>query len=224
MFDTVSFESYLQRRFRHSMGDGSEVVFESSNDVGLLHQYRLLQDNMLINMSGARVPAVRIAEDKIHIVAHRGRHCLGGLQIALKEPESKGFLPVERGGLNISALLKHLPVSSVRSAQISDIAVFPDNADEITEGLLQEALAELITAKVRFVFIVAPAGKARAYGTLASQAGFVTSFIKSSEIGNLDADSDVIQGLLVMDLAPAYKNKNNDKQYVINKEHIVYEN
>ncbi len=224
MFDTVSFESYLSRRFKRSMGDNSSVFYEMTHDVAQIHQYFLLLSNMFINLCSAFMPSIpRYEPDdrNVFVVARKGRQCLGGCRVTFREPEDRSLLPLEEEGELLSSLFRHLPVSSVRSAEVSNIAVFPDEAKSLVGGLMQEVLAVLVERKVRFAFINAPLNDIRAYKETTEACGFITSVVSHQAYSQFPLDSEVKHWLMVIDLSPAYKKNINIDQHVNSEESVI---
>jgi hypothetical protein len=228
MFDVVSFESYLQRRFTRSSANKETLICEPSDDVGLIHQYRLLQSELFISLSGGARPPIApddgYDDHSLFMVARKKKHCLGGCRITLKEPGDSTLLPLERAGFRLSSALRYLPLSSVRCAQISNMAAFPDRMNLISAALLGASLRQLVSHKVRFVFLTGASSQMREYAEAVNDSGFIATVAKIS--GGFLPGGDAMDEthLLVIDLASAYRNKNKEKQMVDDKDQILYQN
>ncbi len=224
MFDMVSFESYLGRRFRRSMGLDSKLTFEVTTDIAQIHQYTLLLSNMFINLCGGVLPPVprdEFDESSTFVVARKGRQCLGGCRVTFKEPGGNTPLPVEQDGGSLSSLLRHLPLASVRLAEVSNMRTMPDDTGVLQQGLLQTVLSALVQHKVRFAFISAPPGEVRAYKAQMETAGFISSVLNGDAAQTIKGQ-EARHDLLVIDLAAAYKI--NVKQGVNSERDLVLEN
>lgn len=120
----------LIRRFSKTPKEPEPIVYEFTDDKALLHQYFVLRERML--GTDRFLPKDTIPQD-IHdkisyiLVARRGKLCIGGARLTIRDGDEMFPLPMESDEFKLRELFPQLPLNKVRHAVGSKFAILEDH-------------------------------------------------------------------------------------------------
>jgi hypothetical protein len=169
-------------RYTRSFGANDPVIYEFTQDRALIHQYHRLQEAMYRRMYDApEFNAGMDVYDKLsHIlIARRGRLCLGGCRLTIREPDEMWGLPLEAEGFNLRQAFPEIPLHQARHGEISKFTVMEDCGDEdIFLGLCQLMYQKVINEKIHYLFVQSNYSLARNWRLIANRMGVKTTKIR----------------------------------------------
>lgn len=174
----------ILNRFFKPYGKGEPIVYEFTQDRGLLHQYYLLREAMYRRMFETDK---FVGEEDVHdklshiLVARRGRLCLGGCRLTVREPDEMWSLPMESDDFKLRSVFPDLALDRVRHGEISRFAVMEDcgSEAEIFSGLCEVMYEKVISLKVHYLFAKSTYTLARNWRLIANRFGARTTRICS---------------------------------------------
>lgn len=157
------------------------VVYEFTQDRGLLHQYYRLRQTMYRKMfDSENFDGGEDLHDKLsHIlIARRGNLCLGGCRLTIREHDEMWALPMECDQFKVRDQFSDLPLSDVRHAEISRFAIMEDSGDEdIFYGLCKVMYDKIIDSDIHYLFAKSTLTLARNWRLVANSFGVKTTRI-----------------------------------------------
>jgi hypothetical protein len=157
------------------------VIYEFTQDRGLLYQYYLLRQAMYRKMfSSDNFDGGEDLHDKLsHIlIARRGNLCLGGCRLTIREYDEMWALPMESEHFKVRELFPELPLGRVRHAEISRFAVMEDSGDkDIFYGLCKVMYDKVIDSNIHYLFAKSTLVLARNWRLVANSFGVKTTKI-----------------------------------------------
>jgi len=146
----------LIKRFTRNAKQPEPVVFEFTNDKGLLHQYYRLRDQMF---GGGRSFNENESQQDIHdkiseiLVARRGRLVIGACRLTVREGDETFMLPMEEDHFKLRELFPDLPLAKERHGVISKFAILEEhNARDILYGLCKIMYDKVIMSDIHYLF------------------------------------------------------------------------
>lgn len=171
----------ITNRVENPYSKNAPVVFEFTQDAGLLHQYYGLRQRMYRNIFGGDdAEGAEDMHDKLsHIlIARRGNLCLGGCRLTVREQDEMWSLPMESEQFKLREVFADLPLSRVRHGEVSRFAVMEDcGEDDIFEGLCKMVYAKVADSNIPYVFAKLTLPEARSWRTAANSFGVKTTRI-----------------------------------------------
>ena len=166
----------LLRRFAKSPRPPEPIIYEFTDDRALLHQYydnREIMYRKVFNTD--RFVGKEDFHDKIsHIlIARRGKLCVGGCRLTIRESDEKFMLPMENPEFNLIANFPNLPLHKMRHGEISRFAVLDSDVDKLA---IMRMLYQLISEKCQnsglgAVFYKAPLPMSRNWRKIGQSCG-----------------------------------------------------
>jgi hypothetical protein len=214
-------EEYLTRRFERPTRRTGEVVYELTSDAGYLHQYYRLREEMFINVWGLKQFSGH--EDAFDaksdiMIARIGNHCIGGCRLTFANPAKKLGLPMEKEDFTIGGHVK-LPLKDVTYVEISRMAILPEFQNSLVMlELSRQLLKRGAEKKARYAFTLAPVPLSRNYRKAASLFGLKWNIRYDIAVPDREEYEGIKMVLSVLDLAPTYRNKNQQPLMDINSD------
>jgi hypothetical protein len=151
----------LQRRVGRTPRVPEPVVYEFTTDLALLHQYFRIREIMYRKIHKTdKFVGKQDWHDKIgHIlIARRGRLCIGGCRLIMRDGEEDFLLPMEDSEFKVRDAFPHLPLTKLRHGEISRFAVLDDDEEymDIMLSLSRLIIEKCIVADLAYVFIKSP--------------------------------------------------------------------
>lgn len=174
-------QSTILNRLSRPSNQLEPVVYEFTQDRALLHQYYRLREIMYRKMFDTdQFSGDEDVHDKLsHIlIARRGRLCLGGCRLTIREGDEHWQLPMELKDFKLRELFPHIPLDSARHAEISRFAVMEDAGDEnILYGLCKVMYDKVVDSEISYLFVKSTYPLARNWRLIANQFGVRTTKI-----------------------------------------------
>jgi hypothetical protein len=153
--------SSLQRRFGKTPQRPEPIVYEFTEDRALLHQYYRIRETMYRKIHNTdKFMGKQDWHDKLgHIlIARRGKLCIGGCRLIVREGDEDFLLPMEDEHFNVRSAFPHLPLTKLRHGEISRFAVMDDddNQQEIMLALSQLIIDKCVNEELGYVFLKCP--------------------------------------------------------------------
>jgi hypothetical protein len=155
------FYSGLEKRFGRTPRPAAPVVYEFTEDRALLHQYYRIRETMYRKIHNTdKFVGKQDWHDKIaHIlIARRGKLCVGGCRLIVREGDEDFLLPMEDEGFGVRKAFPHLPLTQVRHGEISRFAVLDDDEShlEIMLALSQVIIDKCVSEDLAYIFLKCP--------------------------------------------------------------------
>lgn len=212
--EALNFTGVLQaietKREFNTYAKGEQVIYEFTEDPGLLHQYyRLREDRYNRTLKSEGYNWGEDFHDKLSyiLIARRNRLCLGGCRLTIREGDETWMLPVENSEFNLRNTFPDLLLDSVRHAEISRFVVMDDNGDEsnIFNGLCKAMYNKVITSDIRYLFAVSSYSLARNWRAVSNSFGVKnTRIIENIHPVEKALGDEVKWHLILSDLASFY--------------------
>jgi hypothetical protein len=167
-------------RYTKPYGGHEPIVYEFTQDRALIHQYHRLLEAMYSRIYAAQNFVADDVYDKLSyvLVARRGRLCLGGCRLTVREYDERWKLPLESEGFIMRDVFPELPLDSVRHGEISRFAIMEDAGDEdIFHGLCKVMYQKVIELQVHYLFAKSTYTLARNWRLIANSLGVKTTKI-----------------------------------------------
>ncbi|MEQ1704443.1 MAG: hypothetical protein ABL867_00550 [Rickettsiales bacterium] len=183
--ETLNFTGVLQaietKREFNTYAKGEQVIYEFTEDPGLLHQYYRLREDRYRRVFNLR--GFDGGEDKYdrlsHIlVARRGRLCLGGCRLTIREGDETWSLPTEVDEYIFRDLFPDWGLDKVRHAEISRFVVMEDSGEEdVTFGLCKAMYSKVTSSNIHYLFVSSTYSMARNWRMISNSFGVRTTKI-----------------------------------------------
>lgn len=197
-------EAILSSRFERTLRGGQKeaVVFESSDDIALVHQYRRLQGDIFSLAWGGHQENKEPLSAGHNIIARIGRFCVGGCRLDYKRPLASDFLPMEKEDFVLAGIFPDLPIASSLCAEISCLAILPEyQNDSVIMGLMRQVLRYGLRDEVRFIFSVSPVAIARDCREAAAMLGAEWKICKDVAAPDYDEFEGTKMAVSMLDLS-----------------------
>jgi hypothetical protein len=168
-------QSAIINRLSKPYGGNEPIIYEFTHDRALLHQYYRLRELMYRKVHHLdQFSAQEDVYDKLShvLIARRGRLCLGGCRLTIREPDEMWPLPAETETFSFRGAFPQLALEKESHAEISRFAVMEDSGDEnIFYGLCKVMFDKVIDSKIRYLFAKSPYTLARNWRLVAHKLG-----------------------------------------------------
>lgn len=170
-------ENALAERFSRDKASPftEEITYEFTDDRALLHQYYHLREVMYRRVLGLdNFDGGEDMYDKIsHIlIARRGKLCIGGCRITMREPDETFSLPMETNGFFLYDKIKDGSLS-YRHAETSRFAILSDRYEkDIMREMLRHMFDKLLEQEVKHLFIRSSYPMYRSWKLISTNIGF----------------------------------------------------
>lgn len=151
------FQDMLIRRFGKLPKQPEPTVYEFTDDKALLHQYFVLREKML--GTDKFLPKNTLPQD-IHdkisniLIARRGKLCIGGARLTIREGDETFPLPMETDEFKLRELFPHLPLDKVKHAVGSKFAILDNEKNhEILYALCKIMYEKVVAEGVEYYFV-----------------------------------------------------------------------
>lgn len=183
--ESLNFISALQviaiRREFNPGAKGEPVIYEFTDDQALLHQYyRLREDRYRKVFNLKDFNGGEDNYDKLsHIlVARRGRLCLGGCRLTIREGDETWRLPTEVDEYIFRDLFPELSLDKLRHGEISRFVVMEDSSEEdIVYGLSKVMYDKVTSSNIHYLFVSSTYSMARNWRMVSNSFGVKTTRI-----------------------------------------------
>jgi hypothetical protein len=145
------------KRFTKTPKPVEPVVYEFTDDKALLHQYFIMRERML--GTDKFLPKGVIPQD-IHdkishiLIARRGKLCIGGARLTVREGDETFPLPMESDEFKLREIFPNVPLDTEKHAVISKFAILDDQKNsEILYSLCKIMYEKILRDDVRFLFM-----------------------------------------------------------------------
>lgn len=169
------------RRSFNPYAKNEPVVYEFTDDPGLLHQYyRLREDRYrkVFNLNNFNGGADKYDKLSYILIARRGNLCLGGCRLTIREGEETWLLPTEVDEYIFRDLFPELSLDKVRHGEISRFVVMEDSGDEdITYGLSKAMYNKVTSSNIHYLFVSSTYSMARNWKMISNSFGVRTTRI-----------------------------------------------
>jgi|CXWL01.1.fsa_nt_gi hypothetical protein len=216
-YRSLNFLSTLQsiatKRSLNPYAKGEQVTYEFTEDPALLHQYyRIREVRYGETLKSENYNWGEDFHDKLsHIlIARRGKLCLGGCRLTIREGDEDWTLPVENDEFNLRKTFPNLHLDRVKHAEISRFVVMEDGGtanDDIFYGLCKAMYERVVSSDIHYLFAVSSYILARNWRAIANSFGVKTTKIVENIHPVEKALGDEVKWYLVLsDLTSFRKN------------------
>lgn len=165
--DTEFSEEFLARRYARLTGTPEKIVYDFTQDPGLLFQYYQLREEMFISVWGLKHfcgQKDQFDDTSEILIAHSKRQCVAGGRLTISAPAARQLMPMEKEGLDLVALFPDLKLNECSYGEFSRLSILPEYRGgavfpEIARRFIKRAIAE----GVQYAFNIAPQPLARSY-------------------------------------------------------------
>lgn len=172
-------EEYLARKFSRPAEE--KITFEVTQDRALLHQYYDIRERMYRKMFDSKdfVDEEDLYDKLGHIiVARRGKLCLGGCRLIIREGDEGFLLPLESQEFKLRNVFPDLPLSKERHGEISRFAILDDyNNRDVLSGLCEVMYNQVVASGAHYMFAKSTLTMARHWRLIANSFGVKTTQI-----------------------------------------------
>jgi hypothetical protein len=169
------------KRYSKPYGGNEPVIYEFTRDRALLHQYYRLRETMYQRMyNSAEFKAEEDVHDKLSyiLIARRGKLCLGGCRLTIREHDEMWDLPMEASDFKLRKLFPALSLDRERHGEISRFAVMEDSGDQdIFHGMCKVMYEKVISSNIHYLFAKSTYPLARNWRLIANSFGVKTTKI-----------------------------------------------
>lgn len=222
LLDVELSDEYLIRKFSRPDRAPASVVYEVTKDVGYLHQYYRLREEMFINVWGLEhfIGGKDEFDDASDIIVARlGNHCIGGCRQTFSYQGEHTLLPMEKDGLRMQELLPELPLEDVTYLEISRMAILPEFQNSVVMlELIRQLIKRAAEKKAMYAFTLAPLPLARNYRKATTLFGLKWSVRHDVIIPEREEYEGIKMVLSVLDLASIYRQKPKKSREVAKEE------
>lgn len=184
---SLNFISTLQeiatRRSFKPYAKGEPIIYEFTDDPALLHQYYLLRELRYLKLFKVDVPQKgEDFHDKLGqiLIARRGKLCLGGCRLSIREGDEQWQLPTETSGFEFRELFPDLKLDKLRHAEISRFVVMEDTGDDVLFGLCKAMYDKVTNSGIHYLFVSSTYTMARNWRLVSNRFGVKTTKIFDS--------------------------------------------
>ncbi|MEZ5690215.1 MAG: hypothetical protein R3D71_00935 [Rickettsiales bacterium] len=168
-------QNVISRRLIKPYSFGEDIVYEFTQDRGFLHQYFRLREIMYRRIFGTcEFSGEEDLHDKLSyiLIARKGRLCVGGCRLTIREGDEKWDLPMEEHGFNLRSTFPNLQLDKKKHAEISRFAILEDNGSrDVFNGMCQAMYDKVIISDVDYLFVKSTYPMARSWRTVANNFG-----------------------------------------------------
>lgn len=202
-------QSAILGRMSKPSNQREPIVYEFTQDRALLHQYFRLREIMYRKMFDTdKFTGEEDVHDKLShvLIARRGRLCLGGCRLTIREADEQWALPLEMPEFRLRNLFDGLSLNTERHAEISRFAIMEDVGDEdILLGMCKVMYDKVIASQIHYLFVKSTYPLARNWRLIANSFGVKTTKICSDlEVPENPIHPNVKWYITVSDLSPVY--------------------
>ncbi len=181
--DEKTLEEALAKRYSSKGSIAHEpVVYEFTTDRALLHQYYQLREHMYRKaFKTDKFVGQEDVYDKLsHIlIARRGKLCVGGMRITVREADEVFDLPMETSGFSLKNALPELDLGMYRHAEISRFAILDSEEDkEILYNMCKVLYDKLLQLEVDYGFARCTKLMARSWKMFANKFGSIGTHVR----------------------------------------------
>lgn len=199
-------ENALERRYAEKVGP-EQVTYEFTRDLGLLHQYYQLREQMFISVWGLKhFYGGKDKYDDISdiLIARSGNLCVGGGRLTYSSPKNPIDTPIEYGDFRLQKLFPELDLGSKIYAECTRLALLPEyRTKEISFEIYRRIVQYHLRIKASYGFWVAPLPLARTYRQNCINLGFPCKIRLDIEIPDKEDYQGIKMCIGVMDFTSA---------------------
>jgi hypothetical protein len=184
-YESLNFFSTLQtiatKREFNPYAKGEPVVYEFTDDPALLHQYYMLREERyrrvfnLKDFNGGEDHYDKLSHT---LIARRGRLCLGGCRLTIREGDETWRLPTEVDDYIFRDLFPELSLDKLRHAEISRFVVMEDSSEEdVVYGLSKAMYNKVTNSNIHYLFVSSTYSMARNWRMVSNSFGVKTTRI-----------------------------------------------
>jgi len=175
------------------------LTYEANGDIGLFHQYAELKNSLYANVWGLNNSDYNPKLPPI--MAHRGRLCIGGVQMVIASPQEPLKLPCERNGLILRQCLPEMGLGYLVYGEIADLAILPGYQNNaIIAELFERVVKAAIAAGVKYLFMITTPLQAKHYMQMAQGVGLTSRIIENITLPDYEELAGGKACLTVLDL------------------------
>lgn len=171
-----SLQSSILRRITRTPISEEPIVYEFTQDRALLHQYYQLRESMYRKIFHTDK---FVGEEDVHdklshiIIARRGKLCIGGCRLTIREGDEKFMLPMETQEFRLREIFPELPLSVLRHGEISRFAISDAEEDklEVMRVLSNLIIEKAITSGLGHIFAKSTLAMARNWRMIGQSCG-----------------------------------------------------
>lgn len=168
-------------RYTKSFGGNEPVVYEFTQDRAMIHQYHVLLETMYRRTYDAyEFRADNDVYDKLSyiLVARRGKLCLGGCRLTVREADEMWNLPLETEEFKLREIFPLMPLGKQKHGEISRFAIMEDcGGEDIFYGLCKVMYEKVISLELKYLFAKSTYVLARNWRLIANSFGVKTTKI-----------------------------------------------
>ncbi len=181
-FETM--QAIMANRLAKPFGGNDPIVYEFTNDRGMLHQYYRLRETMYRKIFHTdEFNGQEDVHDKIgHVlIARRGKLCLGGCRLTIREADEMWDMPMETNGFVLRNVFPELPLNSFKHGEISRFAIMEDTGSDenIFYGLCKVMYDKVINEQIHYLFAKSTLTLARNWRLIANSFDVKTTKIRN---------------------------------------------
>lgn len=199
----VTLQSIATKRALKTYCSDEPITYEFTQDPALLHQYYLLREaRYRRHFKTDEYNGSEDFHDKLsHIlIAHRGRLCIGGGRLTIREGDEAWYLPMENDEFNLRKSLPDLPLNKVRHAEVSRFAVLEDSDNDVVYKISKIMIDMATRSNIHYVFIKSTYQMAKKWQLLVRRAGIrSTQIMENINPAERTLSADVTRYLLLLD-------------------------
>ena len=170
-------------RYSKPYGGHEPVIYEFTQDRALIHQYHTLLETMYRRMYAAHNFKADVdVYDKLSyiLIARRGRLCLGGCRLTVREYDEMWDMPMESKDFKLRDAFPDLRLDQERHGELSRFAIMEDSGDEdIFHGLCKVMYEKTLDLQIHYLFAKSTYPLARNWRLIANSLGVKTTKICS---------------------------------------------
>lgn len=204
--DDYSAYSDMVRKMTKLSERSSEVAYEFTTDVALLHQYCILREEMFKKVWDLEhFKAQKDAIDEISdiVVARKGNQCIGGGRVTFSTPHKRQKLPMESEHFSLVNALPDFSLSEHSYAEVTRIAVLSEfSKDNVIVELTNRVILRIIAEGCKYLFFISPMSMTRTHRRVVNQLGYVLTTDKSVIIPDREEYEGIQMFLSYIDLTP----------------------
>lgn len=165
--DTELSDEYLAHRFSRLARKPEKIAYEFTQDLGLLHQYFRLREDMFISVWGLKhfCGKHEIFDDISEVlIARRGRQCIAGGRLTINKPNARKLMPMEKDSFLLSDMFPELDLQETTYGEFSRLAILPEyRGGVVFPEIARRFINKAIDSGVEYAFNIAPVPLARSY-------------------------------------------------------------
>lgn len=160
-------DSILGRKALRSAKLAEPVSYDFTDDVGLVHQYCRLREEMFISVWGLEhFSGQKDRYDDIShvLVARRGLHVIAGGRLTISSSMHPVTMPMEGKDLSLQQIFPEYNLEKGTYGEFSRLAILPEfRAGEVFPEIARRFIRRAIAEGVDYAFNLAPLPLARSY-------------------------------------------------------------